>query len=176
MSAGPVFTITAAVQNRDRDFWEKLVKVYLVDLPSLCRNAFLCLLLQNLLSLLHVLVRAGSQRVVEFVVALVHHVPVSVCLLWTSLKRLRIQTMDYDHSLKGNGIRGAHRPSGLLPTAPSRLRYRNWCRPRRPPFYLRHTAVQLNTPSNPSLNLPSLTHLFIYTTYYLFRNIKCKYK
>lgn len=56
---------------------------YLVDLPPLRGNAFLGLLLQYLLPLLHVLVRAGSQRVVEFVVALVHHVPVPVCLLRT---------------------------------------------------------------------------------------------
>lgn len=54
---------------------------YLIDLSSLGRDAFLCLLLQDLLSFLHIILRGGGQWVVELVIAFVHHVPVSVRLL-----------------------------------------------------------------------------------------------
>lgn len=54
---------------------------YLVDLPPLCRDPLLPLLVQVLLTLLHVLLRGVSQRVVKLIVAFIHHVPVPVSLL-----------------------------------------------------------------------------------------------
>lgn len=55
-----------------------------------------------------------------------------------------------DFSLKVNRSRDAPWPSGLLPTAPSRLRYRSWCRFLRPPFYLQHNSTILKNPSTAS--------------------------
>lgn len=54
---------------------------YLINLSLVSGDALLGLLLKDLLSFLHILLGAGGQWVVKLVIALVHHVPISVCLL-----------------------------------------------------------------------------------------------
>lgn len=57
------------------------LRLYLIDLSFLGRYSFLRLLLKDLLPLLYVVFRCGGERVVELIIAFIHHVPVSVCLL-----------------------------------------------------------------------------------------------
>lgn len=75
-------TMCHCVQAYSLDFGKYEAEwLYLIDLSFLGRYSFLSLLLKYLLSLLYVVVRGGSERVVELIIAFIHHVPVSVSLL-----------------------------------------------------------------------------------------------
>lgn len=109
---------------------------YLVDLPSLGRYPLLRLLLQDLLPLLHILFGGRCQRVVELVEALVHHVPVSVSLLWNGWFHSErmivyiITSMDTEWKV-------GHLPSGLPPTVPFQIHCQTGFLPVPLPFYLK---------------------------------------
>lgn len=95
---------------------------YLIYLSFLGRDSFLSLFLKNLLPLLYIFIRGHRERVVELIIAFVHHVPISVGLLQTIRTQLGMSKQtplspthewhQVDHSL-----------FGLLPTAPSHLHY-----------------------------------------------------
>lgn len=55
--------------------------LYLIDLSLVGRYPFLSLLLNYLLPLLYIFFRGRSERVVELIIAFIHHVPISVSLL-----------------------------------------------------------------------------------------------
>lgn len=59
---------------------------HLVDLSSLSRNPLVSLLLKLLFPLAHIIFRGGSQGIVKFVKALIHHVPISISLLEGEIK------------------------------------------------------------------------------------------
>lgn len=102
---------------------------YLIYLSFLGWDSFLSLLLKDLLPLLNVFFRGHREGVVELIVAFVHHVPISVGLLWNRPDTVRnIKTSASPPSNDDQQVH--HSLSGPPPTAPSRLHYQTGFRPR----------------------------------------------
>lgn len=76
------------------------LRLYLIDLPLMGRYSFLRLLLEDLLPLLHIFFRGGRERVVELIIAFIHHVPISVSLLQSRETFKRCQKADSENSCR----------------------------------------------------------------------------